>query len=615
MTHHADKKQHSFISFLLYWVHLPDRLPLLRWSAGMFSVCALLSVIIGLRYFSVYEFPHEPLAIVYTITAFTSHFGSIALIVWLALVAPVLLVFPFRKLIRPWTVLIIAVILTLTLLDSQLYTTNRFHFTFLTIRIFGIKTWGFGLLYLAICTVFISFCSRLLWERMKLRKSMYTVITVPIVLVLLLFTHLTHIWADATGYVPVTRFTATLPLFYPSTDKKRMRKMGFTPRTVQQPVQTDKKGSRFRYPLNQLVFSDTAQPNVLIIGIDDMRSDMLNDTCTPRCLSFAHEHGIIFANHWSGGNSTKMGLFSLFYGIPPTYQQQIESNKISPVMIDRFLEKKYSTGIFTSYRLDAPACLEATAFVRIPGLRIETKLPGAHAPARNDSAITDQWKTWLDTTTKERPFFGFLFYDALCTHATPSSYRNRIPIPPDASRRDEEFARYKNSMTYIDSLIGVILDDIEKRSLNENTIIFITADHGEEFDDNGLGIRGHGSSFSDYQLRTPLIVIWPGHTPEIRTKRTSHNDIVATIMKHGLGCRNDVSDYSSGFDLFSENEWEWLIAGSYYNFAIIEPHQVTVQFPGGYYQTRDHRYRILSKPTYSSGLASALQEMGRFYPK
>jgi len=597
------------------WFAFP-RVPLLRWSAGLFTAGTLLTIVIALRYFTVYTFPSEPLAVLYTIAAFTSHFASILLILYLVLVLLPVLVFPLKQFVIPWCILIVSVVTTLTLLDSQLYATHRFHFTFLTIKIFGATTWGFGLVYFFISSVFISFLARLLWEHLILKKKkLYLVLSLPITVTLLLFTHGTHIWADATAFVPVTSFTPTLPLFYPSTDKKRMKKMGFTARSQPNTSPTQHKNSDFSYPVTPLVYRDSTLPNILIIAVDDMRSDLMNTTYAPECMAFADSGGVRFTNHWSGGNSTKMGLFSFFYGIAPTYQQHIESNKIAPLLINRLQERTYAFGIFTSYRLDSPANLDVTAFVNIPNLRLETKLPGKHSPQQNDSAITDEWKTWLDNRPKNEPFFGFLFYDALCVRGYPEPFDTRLPEATPATELTREIRKYHISMLYIDSLIGSVLRHLDNSNIMSNTIVIITADHGDEFDDNSLGIRGHGSAFSDYQVRTPLIVGWPGIPSGIINKRTSHNDIVATLMKHGLHCTNSCSDYSSGRDLFSPEQWDWHIVGSYYNFAIIEPAQVTVQFPGGYFQVRDHQYHIIDKPTYSSHLTDALNEMGRFYRK
>jgi hypothetical protein len=614
---HVNRLDRFGALFKRWWCN-PMRVPLLRWSAGFFTMGTVITLIVALRYFIVYPFPTQPLGIVYTIAAFVSHFASFLLILWVAPVALVLLFFPFRKLIIPLGIGIVSIVVTLVLLDSQVFTSHRFHFTFLTIRIFGFKTWGFGILYLLISLTFMSFIAKSVWDRNVVqKKKLYPVISLSLTLGLLLFTHLTHIWADATGYVPVTRFTTTLPLFYPSTDKKQMMKMGIidisdrrTVPSVQQNV------SGFYYPKTPLSFTPPATPcNILLIAVDGMRNDVMTAAYAPECMKLVQTSGLHFTNHWSGGNSSKMGCFSLFYGIPPTYEKYVESVKHSPLFIDRLLEMNYGIGIFTSYRLHVPSSLDITAFVNVPHLRLETKIQGPTTPYRTDSAITGEWKAWLDTTGTQKPFFGFLFYDALLRKSFPASFGDRVSYDKNASDPQKEFAKYKVSVMYIDSLIGTVITDLEKRQLRDKTIIIITADHGLEFDDNNLGFNGHGSAFSDYQVRVPLVVVWPGKAPGISDKRTCHYDIVPTLMKDALGCTNKESDYSSGFNLFSDRQHNWHIVGSYFNFAIIEPEQVTIQFPGGYYESRDHRYQLLPKAVISPYLSEAFLEMGRFHRK
>ncbi len=611
----AEKK--NVFSLVSSWWKIQNRSNLFRWSAGYFSVTTILMFLIGLLYFSVYSFSSDPLSIFYTLTAFTSHFASFSIIVWVALIFTLITLLPYRKLIVPVCIVLSSAALCIELLDAQVYTSHRFHFNMLTIKILGWKTWGFGIVYFFILLVFNTLLAKMSWDRFVIaRKKIYLVLSITLTVAFLLFTHITHMWADAKGYVEITRFTTTLPLFYPSTSKRFMIKHGFVNisdrRTL--PKKFAAGGNDFLYPKKTLEYSiSNPGRNILLIAIDGMRYDMLNETNSPRCFDFARRYGTTFQNHYSGGNSTKMGTFTLFYGIPPTYQQYAESHKRSPVLIDRLLQTNYAIGIFTSHKLYAPASLDVTAFVKIPDLRLETAIPDPQAPYRNDSAITDQWKSWLDHKPSDRPFFGFLFYDALCTESFPQSYKDRIHYHKDMTEAQKKFLRYKVSLLYTDSLVESVLNDLNSRGILDSTVVIITSDHGEEFNDNGLGYNGHGSSFSEWQIRAPLVTIWPGTPKGTVTKRTSHYDIVATLMKDVFGVKNPESDYSSGYNLFSESSWDWVLVGSYFNFAIVEPDQVTIQFPGGYYEVRDKSYQIIKSPQITARIASALNEMGRFF--
>jgi len=162
-------------------------------------------------------------------------------------------------------------------------------------------------------------------------------------------------------------------------------------------------------------------------------------------------------------------------------------------------------------------------------------------------------------------------------------------------------------------LIGQVLDDLMRRKLLDNTVVIVTSDHGMEFDESGLGFTGHGTAFSDVQLQTPLVVRWPGRSPGRVGRRTSHNDVAPTLLTELFGCANPPSDYASGHSLFSDAQWNWLIAASYADFALIEPDRVTVVFPSGY-EIRDRNYPLLANPTLPrDGLRAAMHEMGRFY--
>ena len=100
----------------------------------------------------------------------------------------------------------------------------------------------------------------------------------------------------------------------------------------------------------------------------------------------------------------------------------------------------------------------------------------------------------------------------------------------------------------------------------------MTADHGNEFDDNHQGYWGHGSNFTQYQLRTPLIIYWPGKNPQLFTQQTSHYDIAPTLVTRIFGCTNPIPDYGIGRVLpATQSPLPFLIANSYIDFGIIQP--------------------------------------------
>lgn len=111
-----------------------------------------------------------------------------------------------------------------------------------------------------------------------------------------------------------------------------------------------------------------------------------------------------------------------------------------------------------------------------------------------------------------------------------------------------------------------------------------------------------------------MLLAWPGMEQQVVTRRTSHYDVAPTLMQRLLNCSNPSSDYSSGNDLYDGPQWDWLVAGSYYNYAVLEPGQITVTFPNGMYEVRDFSYRLLDQPQINGDVLEAVMgENTRFH--
>ena len=126
------------------------------------------------------------------------------------------------------------------------------------------------------------------------------------------------------------------------------------------------------YPLHPLICYSPATPlNIVIIVIDAWRFDMLNQQVTPHIQQFAQK-AWQFNNHWSGGNTTQPGIFTLFYGLPGSYWSAALQQQQNPALIQQLLQQHYKMGIFASAALTLPA-FNKTVFTGIPNLQIITK--------------------------------------------------------------------------------------------------------------------------------------------------------------------------------------------------------------------------------------------------
>lgn len=600
---------------------IQPRRKLFRWLAWFAMANAIVFGLIGLRYLGAGSAPATPLAWLYLVTIYISHHSWLALIPLLALVSPLILLRPSLKWVRILAVLLMAVMIAVIMLDSLLWSQSRFHINILTLKILGSSSLVFTAIMFVIGLVFETLLAGRIWSWLENAPARRGRMLGAIIGVCFVVAQGIYAWADASYYVPVTSIAQQLPVQRGFTAKKLLVRFGLVDISQSRERQLAKRvaggldqsaSASLNYPLTPLQCTQNEPLNLLIILVDTMRSDLLEGGLTPNLDRFADERASRFLNHYSGGNSSRMGAFSLFYGLPPGYFSSFEALQKPPVLMEQLSAQEYQMGLFSSSNMYRPVTLDRTAFAQIPNLRIETK--PVDAPAwKRDRIMTDEWLQWLDQRADEKPFFGFLFYDAANDRNYPPEYAGRVA----SSSNDplaEKFANYQTSIVFNDELIGGVLADLDKRGLMDNTVIVISSDHGEEFNENDDGISGHGSGYSRHQLGIPLLVSWPGMEPQRISKRTSHYDIAPTLVRRLLACSNDYSDYSSGQDLFSGSGWDWLVAGSYYNYAVLEPEQITITFPNGTFEVRDNNYRLLDKPLFNSDVLEAvMHENTRFH--
>lgn len=110
----------------------------------------------------------------------------------------------------------------------------------------------------------------------------------------------------------------------------------------------------------------------------------------------------------------------------------------------------------------------------------------------------------------------------------------------------------------------------------DNSIIIVSADHGNEFNDNGLGYYGHNSNFTDAQIHIPLVIHWPGKAPHEYHHITTSYDLTATLLPEVLGVTNDTSDYTIGKSFFDKSPRDLIISSSYLEDAIIKKDYIII---------------------------------------
>ncbi len=315
---------------------------------------------------------------------------------------------------------------------------------------------------------------------------------------------------------------------------------------------------KLNYPLAPIKVEAPAKPyNIIWLTSESWRADTLNEKVMPNSWEFA-KNAARFTKNYSGGNGTRMGVFSMFTGLPGSYWFPFMAEHRGAYLIDLLKDQHYQMRLFTSARFSYPE-FNQTIFSQVPKEQLqETRVP--KSGWENDRDNVTDLLSFIDKRNPNKPFFTFMFFES--PHARYYFPANSVIAKP--YRDDLNYAtlskealakdigpiknRYINSVHHLDMQYGRIFEYMKKNQLLDNTIVVLIGDHGEEFMENGYW--GHNSTFADPQVRTPLVIYKPGMKPFIENQITSHMDVIPTIMPL-LGVKNPSSDYAIGYNLLA----------------------------------------------------------------
>jgi arylsulfatase A-like enzyme len=160
----------------------------------------------------------------------------------------------------------------------------------------------------------------------------------------------------------------------------------------------------------------------------------------------------------------------------------------------------------------------------------------------------------LEGFPKDQPFALLVF--ASVTHfpyAAPHPYQGRFLEPGEAgpwhfgatpqmeapreAPRPEDVkalvANYDAGVLAFDAFVGRMLEELERRGLERDTLVVILSDHGEHLEERDRGL-GHGEHlWGPEALRVPFILRWPGHVAADRevSGRTRAIDVAPTLLE------------------------------------------------------------------------------------
>ncbi len=278
-------------------------------------------------------------------------------------------------------------------------------------------------------------------------------------------------------------------------------------------------------------------PDILIVVVESLRADAL--PLAPRLQRFAAEN-TLGLRHYSGGNCTFLGVFTLLSALDPSYWLARNTDR-APQGLSAFHALGYQLQLKSSTLLDHDVA------VRVAPPAAFTLLPSSPLtpPQRDDEAIEEALR-WASTSAAQ-PRLLVLFLEA--TH-WPYFLNDGSAKPgdfADVKAQNEEYRqRYQRSVAEMDVRIGRLLDGLAQVGDPSNRVVLITGDHGEAFYEHGMAM--HGRRLDEEQVRVPVALALPGVPPRTLPGPSTHQDLLPTLLDY-LGATPRASSPGQGVSL------------------------------------------------------------------
>lgn len=339
-------------------------------------------------------------------------------------------------------------------------------------------------------------------------------------------------------------------------------------------------------------------PSILFIAVDSLRPDHIDAENTPNIKKLVDQsvyfpHTLVTVPRTGPSWSAELtGLSPLSNGVETMFPTQASGNLSKLALPAELASRGYRTGVYSEYageffgRVDAGfqvLCVPRVELAEISGQTLLARAPLVLAQAGMWYSIGQQERRLLgaplaplirgmpnfaqskvladdlvatldaDRGAAERPFFALMFYSQPhFPYTSGSPYYKRYRVSGSSSQiafgRDatnetpvtskEDRAQldglYRAALAESDAEIGRLLERLEQRHKLDDTIIVLTADHGEGLYDCPTCV-GHGDNLRGmFSLEVPLAFVlpksrYPRALPSVQSGYVSQLDAAPTL--------------------------------------------------------------------------------------
>lgn len=300
-------------------------------------------------------------------------------------------------------------------------------------------------------------------------------------------------------------------------------------------------------------------PNLLVIVIDAQRADHLSSygysrPTSPGIDAFA-ARGARFTRAVSVSNRTGTSMASMWTGLLPSRHGVFRTGDVLDEGFTTLAELLRARGYRTAAWCPNPSldrsfghaqgwdAYDDDVLTRVDG---DTREPWRRWETA--SAINERALRWI-AAEPAKPFLAWLHYrDVHGPYVPPPPWDRAFPprgkrpltaaeiaarppyltLPDDGDDLQHYLAQYDGDVGYTDLRVAELLADLERRGVLEDTVVVITADHGEAFLEHGQW--NHDASLYEEEVHIPLIVVRPGGTGRVVERVVSSLDLFPTLL-------------------------------------------------------------------------------------
>jgi arylsulfatase A-like enzyme len=302
-------------------------------------------------------------------------------------------------------------------------------------------------------------------------------------------------------------------------------------------------------------------PNLLLLSIDALRADHVSawgyDRNTTQTLDAFAENNIQYTRAFAPSSHTREAAPPLLTGLWPETFAANGFRQVDGTLPETLDAHGYRTGAFHSnpylsraygYDNGFAQFYDDLYLARHKFLALAQKALDRYVFNRGEyyaraDEINSRALDWIDSLD-DGPFVLWNHYmdvhgpyhapethfatESLSAGAAETLYRKAWERPEDITAAERQLLRdsYDDEIRYVDRELGSFLDALADRDLLEETLVVITADHGEVFGEHGQ--YTHPRRLQNQLLHVPLLVSTPSGASARVTAPASTIDIAPT---------------------------------------------------------------------------------------